>query len=105
MLAEIGRMRDTERAAREPLIAALEQQRASSPAAELARARCSEAYRALQDSHTLLDEVKQQLEAPKAGNEQRMLQSLTDARAAVTKAKDKVPGCSTAVAALQRIAR
>jgi hypothetical protein len=99
----IDRMRKTPPEKRAPLIEALGEETISGQAATVARDRCAEAYRALDEGTKLESEVRRQLALPSPPAS--AIKNLARAEEAIRGATEAMPRCNEALAALRRLSR
>jgi hypothetical protein len=95
VLGLVDRMRDTNLAARGPLLDALERDRPTTAMAERVRGSCVAAYRALQQAHAELAAAEEDGDVGRLSLGTRLLDE----------AQAKLPACTEAVADLRRAIR
>jgi hypothetical protein len=107
LLAEIDRMRETKREQRLPLLEALEKKTAQGAVAEHARKSCTEAYRALHDSHVKLDDTRAKLAEVRAKGEPdtELLKRLLEGTRLLQTAQKGIETCQQAVAELRAVGK
>jgi hypothetical protein len=95
ILALVDRMRDSDLAARGPLLDALDRERPATALAERVRGSCLAAYRALEDANLQIDAAGKEMDAIKLKLGEKLLDE----------AQAKLPACNEAVADLYQAIR